>query len=105
MESEQPGNNFKKIKEGRRTERMGITVGDPFRKIQQRLNEPCGSSFIFPQALLSAISLRVFGKTNDPAQGGIHSMIAERGGFEPPIPFRGILAFQASQFNHSCISP
>src|SRR5690606_4901230 len=30
---------------------------------------------------------------------------AERGGFEPPIPFRGILAFQASQFNHSCISP
>ena len=31
--------------------------------------------------------------------------IAERGGFEPPIPFWGILAFQACQLNHSCISP
>ncbi len=31
--------------------------------------------------------------------------LAERGGFEPPIPFWGIRAFQAGQFNHSCISP
>ena len=30
---------------------------------------------------------------------------AERGGFEPPKPFWGLLAFQAGQFNHSCISP
>lgn len=30
---------------------------------------------------------------------------AERRGFEPLIPFRGIHAFQACQFNHSCIFP
>jgi hypothetical protein len=30
---------------------------------------------------------------------------AEREGFEPSIPFRGIHAFQACQFNHSCTSP
>ena len=30
---------------------------------------------------------------------------AERGGFEPPKPFWGLLAFQAGQFNHSCIFP
>ena len=30
---------------------------------------------------------------------------AERGGFEPPKPFWGLLAFQAGQFNLSCISP
>ena len=32
-------------------------------------------------------------------------LFAERGGFEPPKPFWGLLAFQAGQFNHSCISP
>ena len=31
--------------------------------------------------------------------------MAERGGFEPPKPFWGLLAFQAGQFNHSCIFP
>ena len=30
---------------------------------------------------------------------------AERGGFEPPIPFWGIHAFQACAFSHSAISP
>ena len=30
---------------------------------------------------------------------------AERRGFEPLKPFWGLLAFQAGQFNHSCISP
>ena len=33
------------------------------------------------------------------------SILAERGGFEPPIPFRGIHAFQACLFNHSSTSP
>jgi hypothetical protein len=85
----------------------GITAfgRDPLQGHLQRLNEPFGSSFLFPQPLQRASSLRVFGKINDPAGGGIHLIFAERGGFEPPIPFRGILAFQASQFNHSCISP
>ena len=41
------------------------------------------------------------GKVGDLQGGGL----AERGGFEPPIPFWGIRAFQAGQFNHSCISP
>lgn len=31
--------------------------------------------------------------------------LAERGGFEPPKPFRGLHAFQACQFSHSCIFP
>ena len=30
---------------------------------------------------------------------------AERRGFEPLKPFWGLLAFQAGQFNHSCIFP
>ena len=30
---------------------------------------------------------------------------AERRGFEPLKPFRGLLAFQAGQFNHSCTFP
>ena len=33
------------------------------------------------------------------------SHAAERRGFEPLKPFRGLLAFQAGQFNHSCIFP
>ena len=33
------------------------------------------------------------------------STSAERRGFEPLKPFRGLLAFQAGQFNHSCIFP
>ncbi len=35
----------------------------------------------------------------------LHRFSAERGGFEPPKPFWGLLAFQAGQFNHSCIFP
>ena len=33
------------------------------------------------------------------------SISAERGGFEPPKPFRGLHAFQACQFSHSCTFP
>ncbi len=35
----------------------------------------------------------------------VSSPYAERGGFEPPIPFWSIHAFQACLFNHSSISP
>ena len=38
----------------------------------------------------------------------IYSMVqptAERAGFEPAKPFRGLHAFQACLFNHSSISP
>jgi len=68
--------------------REGITFGDPFRRFLQPLNEPCGSSFLFPQTLPNASIRRVFGKTNDPAGGGIHLMIAERGGLPAVIPDR-----------------
>jgi len=49
----------------------GWRTRDPFSGFLQRLNEPYGFSFIFPQTFQRASSLRVFGKTNDPAGGGI----------------------------------
>ncbi len=42
-------------------------------------------------------------RTRSPAVALRH--YAERRGFEPLKPFRGLLAFQAGQFNHSCIFP
>ena len=48
-------------------------------------------------------------KNNNRLLSGYYSFhivsLAERGGFEPPKPFWGLLAFQAGQFNHSCIFP
>ena len=35
----------------------------------------------------------------------LQSSVAERGGFEPPVPFWGTPAFQASSFSHSVTSP
>lgn len=35
----------------------------------------------------------------------IHFFIAERKGFEPPVPFWSTHAFQACLLNHSSISP
>jgi hypothetical protein len=43
--------------------------------------------FILPQALQKASFLRDFDKINNPAVGGIYLSFAERGGFEPPVPF------------------
>ena len=65
------------------------------------------ADFCFTSSVSQASLLAAFHKTEtSPDTSGLAFMIfAERGGFEPPIPFRGILAFQASQFNHSCISP
>ena len=65
------------------------------------------ADFCFMSSVSQASLLVVLHKTEtSPGNPGLAFMIfAERGGFEPPIPFRGILAFQASQFNHSCISP
>jgi hypothetical protein len=43
---------------------------------------------LFPlQPLMKASFQRDFGKINDPAGGGVHEGFAERGGFEPPVPF------------------
>ncbi len=38
-------------------------------------------------------------------QRSARNLFAERRGFEPLKPFGGLLAFQAGQFNHSCIFP
>ena len=38
-------------------------------------------------------------------QSVTYGFFAERAGFEPAIPFRGIHAFQACLFNHSSTSP
>jgi hypothetical protein len=47
------------------------------------------SGFIyFPfSPFVKASSQQGFGKTNNPAVGGIILSFAERGGFEPPVPF------------------
>ena len=42
---------------------------------------------------------------NQDIQGGGTAGSAERAGFEPAKPFRGLHAFQACLFNHSSISP
>jgi hypothetical protein len=53
----------------------------------QSLNEPFGFYFFYIQLLQKASFLRSFSKINNPAAGGIHLSFAERGGFEPPVPF------------------
>ena len=46
-------------------------------------------------------------KSNDLWDLTVHCLVssAERAGFEPAKPFRGLHAFQACLFNHSSISP
>ena len=52
--------------------------------------------FVKAQTCRSVFVCRSCGQADHPA---------ERRGFEPLKPFRGLLAFQAGQFNHSCIFP
>jgi hypothetical protein len=40
---------------------------------------------VFPQFFKKASFLQNFVKTINPAGGGIHLSVAERGGFEPPV--------------------
>jgi hypothetical protein len=63
--------------------------------------------FCFTHNLHKASFVRSFIKQNHPdgTVGVVCFGFAERGGFEPPVPFWGTLAFQAGQLNHSCISP
>jgi hypothetical protein len=65
----------------------GITFGDRLGRTLQTLNEPFGFYFFHTQFLQKASFLRSFGKINNPAACGIHLSFAERGGFEPPVPF------------------
>ena len=48
---------------------------------------PAGFLFVFPQFLQKASFLRIEGKQTIPPGGGIYFGFAERGGFEPPVPF------------------
>ena len=50
-------------------------------------------------------SLLLRRKKGHPKGGPIFCMLAERGGFEPPIGYEPIHAFQACDLNHSSISP
>src|SRR4051812_35540386 len=51
-------------------------------------------------------SLRQGYKSKRPPEGGLAFVsLAERGGFEPPIGYEPIHAFQACDFNHSSTSP
>ena len=52
--------------------------------------------FVKAQTCRSVFVCRSCGQADHPA---------ERRGFEPLKPFRGLLAFQAGQFNHSCTFP
>ena len=69
---------------------------------------PCAALFplfFFPSPLL----LSLLPVLPPPSQvigfGPCLRALAERRGFEPLKPFRGLLAFQAGQFNHSCTFP
>ena len=53
-----------------------------------------------------ALLLSARKQKNRPPEGGLFfGFLAERGGFEPPIGYEPIHAFQACDLNHSSISP
>ena len=66
---------------------------------------PATANFLFDaQSNLFGIA-RQIKKSANFVHGLFAYRLAERRGFEPLKPFRGLLAFQAGQFNHSCIFP
>ena len=61
---------------------------------------------IFYFKMLRQVNLSHPFEIKNAACGRLHWIfLAEREGFEPSIPFRGIHTFQACSFNHSDISP
>ena len=64
----------------------------------------CGHGSFDAQPNLFGIA-RQIKKSANFVHGLFAYRLAERRGFEPLKPFRGLLAFQAGQFNHSCTSP
>ncbi len=66
---------------------------------------PATANFLFDaQPNLFGIA-RQIKKSANFVHGLFAYRLAERRGFEPLKPFRGLLAFQAGQFNHSCTFP
>ena len=66
---------------------------------------PATANFLFDaQPNLFGIACQIKKSANF-VHGLFAYRLAERRGFEPLKPFRGLLAFQAGQFNHSCTFP
>lgn len=81
-----------------------LPAGLPCRRRQGK-KSPATANFLFDaQPNLFGIA-RQIKKSANFVHGLFAYRLAERRGFEPLKPFRGLLAFQAGQFNHSCISP
>ena len=64
-----------------------------------------GPGFVFPVIPPQASLVGLPEKTNPTLSRRAGFWVAEREGFEPSIPFRGIHTFQACSFNHSDTSP
>jgi hypothetical protein len=58
--------------------------------------------FILPHPFQKASFLRVFGKINNPAGGGVYSGVAERGGFEPPVRRKANNGFRDRRIRPLC---
>lgn len=81
-----------------------LPAGLPCRRRQGK-KSPATANFLFDaQPNLFGIA-RQIKKSANFVHGLFAYRLAERRGFEPLKPFRGLLAFQAGQFNHSCIFP
>ena len=66
---------------------------------------PATANFLFDAQFRINSVARQIKKSANFVHGLFAYRLAERRGFEPLKPFRGLLAFQAGQFNHSCIFP
>jgi hypothetical protein len=81
-----------------------LPAGLPCRRRQGK-KSPATANFLFDaQPNLFGIA-RQIKKSANFVHGLFAYRLAERRGFEPLKPFRGLLAFQAGQFNHSCTFP
>lgn len=66
---------------------------------------PATANFLFDAQFRINSVARQIKKSANFVHGLFAYRLAERRGFEPLKPFRGLLAFQAGQFNHSCTFP
>jgi hypothetical protein len=63
---------------------------------------PSGIHLFSFQSLMKASFQRDFGKINDPATGGVHEGLAERGGFEPPVRRKANNGFRDRRIRPLC---
>ena len=79
-----------------------LPAGLPCRRRQEKVAGN-GELLFDAQSNLFGIARQI--KSANFVHGLFAYRLAERRGFEPLKPFRGLLAFQAGQFNHSCTFP